>query len=435
MNRRHFLRGLGVCLGLPALESLPAAVGAAGAPVRVAFLYAPNGRNMPLWTPKETGRSWGLTPTLEPFSALRGEIQILSGLDHEQAKAHGDGPGDHSRASAAFLTGVHPRKTAGTDLKAGRSVDQLMAEKLGAFTRLPSLELTCDNERAAGRCDAGYACAYQYNLSWKSESTPMTPEASPRAVFERLFSTGPAGEGQARRAAQKKSVLDFALGEARSLQSRLPAADRQKLDEYLTAVREVERQIEQAEKFAASAPPTMEAPPAGVPGTYAEHLRLHFDLMALAFQTDSTRVATFLMSSEGSNRTFGEIGVPDSHHFLSHHQENAEKLARIAMIDRFYSEHVAYLLQKLKSMPDARGGSVLDNSMILYGCGIADGNAHAHDDLPLLLAGRGGGRLTPGQHLAFSGASPVTNLYRTLLDRMGMGVNGFGDSTGLLDGI
>jgi hypothetical protein len=441
LDRRAFLRGLGASLGLPFLDAMVPAV-AAPAPVRpqrLVFLYSPNGRHMERWTPLGIGRAFTFSPTLEPLAPLRDQITIVSGLDHEQAKAMGDGPGDHARANACFLTGVHPRKTAGNDVHAGISADQIAAAKIGHLTRLPSLELGCDNVRAAGRCDSGYACAYQFNLSWKSATTPMPPETSPRAVFERLFGGGSSRADAAARESRlrwKKSVLDFALEDASTLSRSLGSADRAKLDEYLTSVREVERRIERDEASGAqSAQAAAQPPPEGIPKHFGDHLRLMFDLLALALQSDSTRVATFLMASEASLRPFDELGIPEAHHFLSHHQGNPGKLEKIAQIDRWYATQVAYFLTTLQKMADAGGGSVLDNSMVVYGCGIADGNDHGHENLPLLVAGRGGGQLSPGQHCVFEGATPVTNLHRALLAHMGVPVERLGDSTGLLEGI
>ena len=400
----------------------------------MAFIYSPNGKNMEKWRPGGTGGSYKLSPTLEPLRGLKSEFQVLSGLDHRNATNGGDGAGDHARANATFLTGVRAKKTAGADIRLGVSVDQVAAAQIGGLTRLPSLELSCDAARSSGKCDSGYSCAYQYNLSWKDEKVPMPPEANPRLVFERLFGKGADGEvgkeEKLRRARQQRSILDFVLEDAQRLHRQLGRNDQQKLDEYLTAVRETERRIENAEKFAAAQPDM--AKPSGVPKDYKDHIRLHYDLLALSFQTDSTRISSFMMAHDGSNRSFRDIGVPDGHHNISHHGNNKDKLDKIAKIDRFYVEQFGYFLGKLKAMKDSDGRSVLDNSMIVYGCGIADGNRHNHYDLPILLAGRGGGKLQPGRHLDFEGEVPLSNLYLTMLDKMGVNAMKHGDSTAKL---
>jgi Protein of unknown function (DUF1552) len=451
LNRRTWLRGLGVALGVPALESFGAAPARSGAvelsgtPRRIAFLYAPNGRHMAEWTPTGRGRDWQLSSTLAPLAALKEDITVISGLDHEQAKPLGDGSGGHSRAGATFLTGVHPYKTPGPDIRGGTSADQILAARLGGQTRLASLELGTDAFRPTGRCDAGYACAYQYNLSWRSPTAPVPAETRPRAVFERLFGLGgsvsaetSASEIRARdeRLATRRSVLDYVLGEVKSLQNQISTPDKHALSDYLDSLREVERRLDQSARFAANVPPpTVVAPPEGEPEDFAEHIRLQFDLLALAFQTDATRIATFLMACEASGRAFPGLGINDGHHTLSHHQGNADSLAKLAQIDRWYVGEVGRFLQRLKDTPIPTGGTLLDHSMIIYGCGLADGNGHSNEDLPILLAGRGGGTLQPGQHLVLDGAQPFMNLTRSLMSRMGAPVDSIGDSTAELAGI
>jgi hypothetical protein len=357
---------------------------------------------------------------------------VLSGLAHTRARANGDGAGDHARANATFLTGQQARKTAGADIRIGVSVDQVAAQQIGRATRLPSLELSCDKARLSGACDSGYSCIYQYNISWRSESVPMPGEANPRAVFERLFTdAGAEGtESAARRQAYRQSILDLVWEDAATLQGKLGATDRRKLDEYMTAVREVEVQIEQSEKFARQSGTAL-AKPDGIPPQYADHLRLMYDLLALAFQTDTTRIATFMVAHDGSNRGYPQIGVPEGHHDLSHHGNDPEKKAKIARINRFHLEQFAYFLGKLSTLREG-AGSVLDNSMIVYGSAIADGQRHTHHDLPVLLAGRGGGTLQSGHHLRYPPETPMTNLFLSLLDRMGAPRERFGDSTGRL---
>jgi hypothetical protein len=401
----------------------------------MAFIYIPNGAHMAEWTPKAVGSDFALPPILEPLQPVKDHLLVLSGLTHDKARPNGDGAGDHARASAAFLTGCQARKTAGADIKVGISVDQIAAQRLGALTRLPSLELSCDKARLAGNCDSGYSCAYSFNISWRSEATPNPPETNPRAVFERLFAGGTEAErdeAAARRRLQRKSILDFALEDAAQLQRSLGATDRRKLDEYLTAVREIEQRIEREEKFAAVRPDM--APPAGVPKEYEQHLRLMYDLLALAFQTDTTRIATFMVAHDGSNRPYPFIGVSEGHHDLSHHGGDAAKKAKIARINRFHTTQFAYFLEKLKTIKEG-DGLLLDHCMIVYGGAIGDGNAHNHDNLPVLVAGRGGGTLQTGRHLRVPKETPMTNLYLSMLDRMGVAVDRVGDSTGRLQSL
>jgi len=434
--RRTFLKGLGTAVALPWLEAMgaPLAAGVGRAPRRMAFVYIPNGANMADWTPATVGTEFELPYILEPLAPHRDELQVLSNLAHDKAKANGDGPGDHARASATFLTGCQARKTAGADIRAGVSVDQIAAHDVGHLTRLPSLELSCDQARQAGSCDSGYSCTYQFNISWRTESVPMPPERNPRLVFERLFSNGQAGESaeaQARRQLYRKSILDTVMTDARDLQAQLGRNDRRKLDEYLTAVRDLERRIEREEQVARA--PRDFSKPEGMPDDYGKHIRIMFDLLTLAFRTDSTRVATFLIAHDGSNRPYPFIGVSEGHHNLSHHGNDEEKKKKIARINRFHMEQFAYFLKTLRATPE-EGGSLLDNCMIVYGGGIGDGNRHNHDKLPVLLAGRGGGTLRPGQHRQLS-RTPMTNLYLGMLDRLGVEADRIGDSTGRLDNV
>jgi len=454
LNRRHFLRGLGACIALPVFESLVpvrslAAIGetvsgsahglattATGAPLRTAFLYFPNGAIQNHWWPDGGTTDFALKRTLEPLESLRQHIQIFGGLDHINAAAGPDGAGDHARANGTFLTGVRMKKSA-TDIRAGVSIDQAMAREVGHLTRFPSLELTCDAGRNTGACDSGYSCAYQFNMSWSSPTTPMTPEANPRQVFERLFGAGSVGERTEelkRRRAEQRSILDFVVADARDMQKRLNPHDRDKLDQYLTGVRELEARIQRAERLGDPKVPSQPTP-TGIPPTYAEHIQQMFDILLLAFQTDSTRVASLLLAHDGSNRSFAEIGIPEGHHDLSHHFGNAEKIAKIADIDLWYAKQLANFLGKLRDTKDVDGNSLLHNSMILYGSGNSDGNAHSHVNLPLVLAGHGGGTLTPGRFVKHS-SKPASNLFLSMADRMGVnGLERFGDSTGRLANI
>ena len=442
LPRRTFLRGLGACIALPLLECmLPAAraVGPVGGiPRRMVFVYLPNGIDMENWTPKNTGANFDLPSILEPLAPVRGDVSVLSGLAHNNARALGDGPGDHARANACFLTGVHPRKTAGADIQIGVSADQLAAQQVGKNTRLPSLEMSCDTSgRQAGACDSGYACAYQNNISWRNENSPMPPTSDPRLIFERLFGAEDDPDlaaGRAVREASRKSILDVVLGDARSLQKNLGATDRRKVDEYLTAVRETEVAIEQDAKFRASLPRPSIPRPDGIPGDFTDHVRIMYDLLGFALQTDSTRIATFMVLREGSNRPYPFIGVNEGHHDLSHHGNSAEKKAKIAKINRFHIEQFAGFLTKLKTMRE-QSGTVLDNSMIVLGSAIADGNKHQHNELPVLLCGRGAGALQPGRHVKFTGDVPMTNLYLSMLTQMGVKADRIGDSSGVLKNI
>jgi hypothetical protein len=423
-------------IALPALESFGqrafAAENALASPTRMAFLYIPNGVNMHTWTVKGEGAGYELSPTLQPLAALKRDFTVYSNLAQDKAEANGDGAGDHARATATFLTGCQAKKTAGADIRLGQSVDQIAATQIGDRTRLASLELSTDGERSSGRCDSGYSCAYQFNLSWRTETMPMAPEMDPRLVFERLFGivAGVSSEEAAKRARYQKSILDFALSDAKTLQKRLSGSDNRKMDEYLASVRDIEQRIQKAEKMKTELPPGVTAPTA-MPGSTQEHIRMMFDLLLLSFQTDSTRIATFMLAHDGSNRSFPDLGVPDAHHNLSHHQNNAEKLEKIAKIDHFYVQQLAYFLQRLKDTKEGNQ-SLLDSSMVVYGGGISDGNTHDHDRLPVILAGRGNGTLHPGRHVKLSEKVPMTNLYLAMLDRMGVKAERVGDSTGVL---
>ena len=363
LSRRRFLRGVGAAVALPAFESLlrtgqclaapAAAAGSAapglaasttGAPLRMAFVYFPNGAIQPNWWPKGEGKDFTLAATMKPLEKVREDMQILGGLDHVNATPGPDGAGDHARASGTFLTGVRVKKTSGADIHCGVSIDQIVAGQIGHLTRFPSLELTCDSVRKSGNCDSGYSCAYQYNLAWQSPTTPVAPEPNPRLVFERLFGAGAPGERQKslqQRQRQQRSILDFVRDDAGSLGKELGSRDQQKLDEYLTSVREIEKRIAEAERFDGKTPDPAIDTPEGIPPSFREHIQLMFDMMLLAFQTDSTRIATFLLANEGSNRAFPEIGIPEGHHSLSHHRNLTENIEKVAQIDLFYMQQFA----------------------------------------------------------------------------------------------
>ena len=449
-SRRNLLRGIGVALALPAFESLQRGVvrGAAfdaasagattatGAPLRMAFMSIPNGVQQAHWFPKKSGDDWQFNETMTPLESVKQHVQVIAGLDHEHATAGPDGAGDHARANATFLTGARARKTAGSDIHVGISVDQLAAQKLGDITRFRSLELSCDAIRNSGSCDSGYACAYQYNLAWSSPSTPVTPDANPRSVFERLFGAGQPAErakNYALRQSTQRSILDFVLEDAANMQRELAQNDRRKLDEYLDGVRDIEQRIAAADRFGQIPNPAMPTPD-GVPPSLAEHIDIMYDLLTLSFQTDTTRIATLLLAYDGSNRTFPELGISEGHHHLTHNQ-NVEQLAKkVAKIDQFYISRFARFLQKLKETPDVDGNSLLHNSMIVYGGAIADGNRHTHSNLPVILAGHGGGKLNAGRFVEVPN-QPMSNLFVSMLDHFGIGVDRFGDSTGRLNSI
>jgi len=400
-------------------------------PLRMAVLATPDGVNVESWRPQGAGSDYQLGKTFAPLAEFKNSFQIFTGFEHKNATSGGDGPGDHARASASFLTGMRAFKTAGADFRNGISVDQIAAQEVGALTRIPSLQLGCDAGRKSGGCDSGYSCAYQMNLSWASPTMPLAPEANPRAVFEQLFGAGSPGERQQnflRRQAHRQSLLDLVRDDTRALHNQLGGSDRHKLDEYLESVRSLEKQIGKAERF--PLPAAEIDRPSGVPDNYEQHIRLMLDLLAISFQTDSTRIATFPFAHEGSNRNFPELGISEGHHELSHHKGNAEKLEKIATIDQFYARQFAYLLSRLREMKDPDGSTVLDNSMLVYGSALSDGNRHHHHDLPIVVAGGGGGTLTPGRHVDFGTDVPMSNLYLSMLDRVGVQRDRFGDSTG-----
>jgi hypothetical protein len=439
VSRRTLLRGLGVSLALPLWESLPscvaASVGATGHPLRSAFIFVPNGVHPSDWTPKTTGFGFRLPYILEPLVNVQEDVLVLSGLTHDKGRANGDGPGDHARSASVFLTGAQPRKTAGANIRSGISVDQVAAQAVGKETRFASLELGCERGRGAGSCDSGYSCAYSSNISWAGESSPMGKETNPRAVFDRMFAdqnAAPTDLAAARRRALKLSILDFVGEDARRLQTKLAANDNRKLDEYLTGVREIEQRIQRAES-STSGDVTYHGP-SGTPRDYGEHVRLICDMIVLAFQTDTTRIATFMFANAASNRSYRPIGVSDGHHELSHHRGDAKKLDKIRKINRFHVTQLAYLLEKLRAIPEG-DGSLLDNCMICYGSAISDGNRHNNENLPILLAGRGGGTIDPGRHVRYEQETPMCNLFLSMLDRIGAPTDSIGDSTGRLPGL
>ncbi|MDQ3624445.1 MAG: DUF1552 domain-containing protein [Verrucomicrobiota bacterium] len=447
LARRTFLRGLGTAIALPMLEAmaprrmLAAAAAAAGqSPLRLAFLFVPNGAHMPDWTPQTEGADFALPYILKPLQAHKNDILVLSGLTHDKGRANGDGGGDHARSASSWLTGAQPLKSEGSQIRVGVSADQVAASALGRETRFGSLELGLEAGRQGGKCDSGYSCAYSNNISWRNESTPMTREINPRLVFERLFANElpkEQSESRNRRQLYKKSILDFVLQDARALSGKVGGNDRHKIDEYLTAIREIEVRVQQAERMVASSSPGAARGyeiPEGIPESYEEHARLMIDMMVLAFQSDTTRVCTFMLANEASNRSYRNIGVSNGHHELSHHQGDLSKQLRVREINRFHLLQFAYLLNRLKAIPEG-DGTLLDHCLIVYGSGLADGDRHEHENLPLILAGRGGGSILPGRHLRYSAETPMCNLLVSLLERAGAPVRSFGDSTGVLRGL
>ncbi|MCA9129542.1 MAG: DUF1552 domain-containing protein [Planctomycetales bacterium] len=442
--RRDFLRSAGVSIALPCLPSLVWRQGFAaqvatvspgttssGAPLRMAFMCVPNGVQQDHWFPSA---DFQLGQTLQPLQSLKAHFQVIGGLDHINATPGPDGAGDHARAGATFLTGMRARKTAGSDIHVGVSIDQVAAQHYGNQTRLPSLELTSDLIRNSGGCDSGYACAYQYNMAWSSATTPVTPEPNPRLVFERLFGAGNATERAKNyrlRQESDRSVLDFVLDEAKSVQLSLGAYDKRKFDEYLSVIRETEQQLIRTERFAEPPRTHADAPVDSIPTEFSDYMDIMYDMLLLAFQSDSTRIGTLLLSYDGSNRTFPSLGIAEGHHFMTHNQRVPEYAAKVARIDQYYINSLSRFLQRMQETQDVDGNSLLHNSMIVYGGAIADGNRHTHENLPVILAGHAGGAIKTGRFLQAS-KQPMSNLFVSMLNLCGVPVEQFGDSTGYL---
>jgi len=386
------------------------------------------------WTPASEGARFELPTILKPLAPLQDDLLVLTELTCDKARPNGDGAGDHARASSAFLTGAQARKTAGANFRSGVSADQVAALRLGDQTRLPSLELGMERYRGSGNCDSGYSCVYEHTLSWRSATSPLPIEVDPRLVFERLFSDRPNDPDRLKRNRRRASVLDSVLSDARGLEHNLGGADRQKLDQYLTCVRELEQRITRSESLPPVQPPNGAVKPERVPADLAEHFRLMTDLMVLAFQTDVTRVATCMFGREGSEQRYKMIGISEGHHELTHHRNDPAKIAKVRTINTFHIQQFADLLSKLKAIPEG-DGTLLDNCIIAYGSGNSDGNRHSHDNVPLLLAGKGGGSLKTGRHIRYPKETPVYNLWLAMLDRMDIHIEQLGDSTGHLEGL
>jgi uncharacterized protein DUF1552 len=433
LPRRTFLRGAGAAVALPFLDAMsPAFAAPAKAPVRLAFLYVPNGIDMANWTVERDGPLGELPRILKPLAGFREDMIQLGNLTHNSGRALLDGPGDHARCSGSYLTGIQVRKST-VDIRASVSCDQIIASQIGSATRFASLELGMDDVRQAGDCDSGYSCAYTNNLAWKSETQPLPPILDPRALFERLFGTGLvfSPEEAARRARYRRSILDFVTSDTHALQASLGPTDVRKLDEYLSSIRDVERQLEKAESEGATIDPGM-ARPYGIPPDFADHFKLMTDMLTIAFRADLTRVVTFLMTREGTTRSYREIGIPDGHHPVTHHKGNPELMEKVTRINEYHTKQLAAWLTQLK-VSEEGDGNLLDHSMIVYGAGISDGNRHLHEDLPTLLIGRGGSSVKPGRRITFRKETPMANFQLALMDRMGVRVENFGDASGRLD--
>jgi hypothetical protein len=440
LPRRAFLRGFGATLALPLLDAMVPAMAAtsmtAAAPaVRLGFIYVPNGIIPKAWLPSTTGTGFEFKSSMKPLEPFRDKLLVLSNLTQNGGRALGDGAGDHARAGATWLTGVHPKKTEGSDIHAGISADQIAAQELGKKTQLGSLEIGLEEPSLAGGCDSGYSCAYTNTISWRTPITPNPMEVNPRAVFERLFGDGESTDTASRlkRMKEDRSILDFVKYDVARLEPGLGRRDKSKLDEYLDGIRDIERRIQKAEEQSATMKMPLLERPAGIPDDFEEHAKLMSDLMVIAFQTDMTRVVSFMMAREGSNRSYRSVGVSDGHHSVTHHQNDAEKIAKTQKIDELHVKTFAYLVEKLQATPDG-DGTLLDHSMLLYGSSICDGNAHTHHDLPLVLVGGGAGKLKGfGRHIRYQPDTPMNNLLVSMLDKAGVHAETLGDSTGKLD--
>jgi hypothetical protein len=434
--RRAFLRGIGASVALPLLDSMvPAFAAPAETPVatRLAFFYAPNGITMDKWTPAAEGSSFELTPILKPLGAFRDRMLVLSGLDQNQGHSMpGENAGDHPRASATYLTCVHPKATSGSDLRAGTSVDQIAAKELGKHTQLASLELGIEPTEILGTCESAYSCAYYNTICWRTPTTPLPMENNPRAVFERLFgdSESTSREERLARIQEKRSVLDFASRGVARLMRDVSSSDRVKVTQYLEAVRDVERRIQMAEEQSSRDLPSLQRP-VGIPSTFTEHIKLLMDIEVLAYQCDLTRVCTVMVGHEMGLQAYPELGFTDPYHPLTHHNGDPEKVEKVIQIDIFHAKMFAYFLEKLASTPEG-DGSLLDHALIVYGSGLSDGNLHLHDNLPVLLIAGQASQVTGGRHIRYPKGTPMANLYLTMMDTLGVPVERLGDSTGRL---
>lgn len=405
-------------------------------PVRLGFFFIPNGVNLAHWTPTKSGFNYDLPKTLSPLSHLKNDINVITGLTHDKGRANGDGAGDHARSAGVFLTAAQPLKSEGAEIRAGQSADQRAAEMIGHNTRFPSLELGTEGGRPFGKCDSGYSCAYSNNISWKNDVTPMSKLTNPREVFERLFGDGKPSEKKEnldKRNRYKKSILDFVLEDSRQLSRSIGKSDKRKLDEYLTAVREIETRLEKAESDFGEHAEFLKhfKQPEGVPDLYEDHVKLLGDMMVLAFQTDTTRICSFMLANAGSNRSYRNVGVREGHHSLSHHQSDPTKLDKIQRIDQVHVSLFSYILDKMKATPDGES-NLLQNSLFVFGSSISDGNRHNNENLPIVTAGHAGGQLLNGRHIHYPEETPMANLLVSMLNAAGLQDPFFGDSTGKL---
>jgi hypothetical protein len=438
LSRRTLLRGLGTAaVGLPFLDAMAPAFGAstvADPPVRMAFFYLPNGMIMDAWNPTYEGQLEELPRSLKTLEPYKEDMLHLGNLTHNTGRALLDGAGDHGRCSGSYLTGIQVKKSL-VDIRAGVSFDQIVANEIGSKTRFPSLELGMDDARQAGDCDSGYSCAYTNNLAWRSQTQPLPPTLNPRILFERLFGAGQpmTPQERTRQAKYRRSILDFVTDDTHKLETSLGPTDRRKLDEYLSAIREVERQIQQAEKDGKQVDPHMDKP-YGVPADFAEHFKLMSSMIAIAFQADLTRIVTFLVTHEGTSRPYRELGIPDGHHPLTHHRNQPELMEKVRKINEYHVQQFAGFVEKMKTSKEG-DRSMLDNSMIVYGAGLSDGNAHLHEDLPTLILGRGGNYFKTGRRILVRRETPMCNLFLSMMDRMGVHTEHFGDATGRLEGL
>lgn len=435
LPRRTFLKGLGATFALPLLDAMVPAltpIAKAAAPIRrLGLVYIPNGAIMDKWTPAAVGSTFELPPTLGPLEPFRDQMVIVSGLEQAMAYGIGDGSGDHSRAGAAWLSGVHPKHTEGADIRGGLTADQIAAASIGGDTELPSLEVGLDLLENVGMCENGYSCVYLNAISWKTPTTPLFPEPNPRVVFERLFGGGGTADERARRLKEQRSILDSVGQSVARLQQSLGAGDRLRVDEYLDAVRDIERRIQRAEQqtLASSEVPDR---PVGIPDQWEDHAKLMFDLQIAAYQTDITRVITFMLGRELNGTVYPNSGVPDGHHNLTHHRYDPVKVAKVEKINAYHMKLFSeYYLAKLRATPDG-DGSLLDHMLLLYGGGISDGNLHDHSNLPLVLIGGSAGHLKGGRHLKYPDKTPMTNLLVSMLGKLGVPLEKLGDSTGRL---
>jgi hypothetical protein len=436
LPRRIFLRGLGTAMALPFLDSMvPAFASTPAKPVtRMGFMYVPNGIISANWLPKTEGPGFEFNSTMKALEPFRDQVLVIGNLAQINGRSLGDGGGDHARAGATWLTGVHPKKTEGADIHSGISADQVAARALGQKTQFASLEIGVEAPSLAGGCDSGYSCAYTNTTSWRSPTTPNPMEVNPRVLFERLFGDGNSTDPAARMASlqDRASILDFVKGSVDRLETKIGSGDRAKLTEYLDAVRDIERRIQKAEEQNATMKmPIMERPMAA-PEEFVDHARLMMDLMVVAWQTDMTRVTSFMLAREGSNRSYREIGVSDGHHSCTHHQNDPEKIAKTVKINEHHVRQFAYLVNKLKNTPDG-DGTLLDHSVILYGSSISDGNQHTHVDLPTVLVGGASGQIRTGRYLRCPRETPMNNLLLSMLDKVGVYTETLGDSTGKLE--